>query len=299
MKLKDILSFIKIEHTLFSLPFILIGYIIAIEQFPDTNSNILWIFFAAIGARGLAMTLNRIIDKDIDASNPRTKNRHLISGSISIKGAWILSIIFFLILIIGAGMLNKVALMMSWLPVLVFFIYPYTKRFTWLCHLWLGTCLALAPAGAWLAVAADMHGWSAITGISEGYAGLLWFPKIFFISIGVMLWITVFDINYAKMDIKNDKKNGIYSFPARFSEKVTTRTSVQLTLLWFACFAIADPINEIWFIATAGIMALVNIYVILSQEKFDDFQNVLFRVSMSTGWLLLISLILGSFKLIS
>ncbi|MFQ3321162.1 MAG: 4-hydroxybenzoate polyprenyltransferase [Candidatus Thalassarchaeaceae archaeon] len=299
MKLKDILSFIKIEHTLFSLPFILIGYIIAIEQFPNTNSNILWIFFAAIGARGLAMTLNRIIDKDIDASNPRTKNRHLISGSISIKGAWILSVMFFLILIIGSGMLNKVALMMSWLPVLVFFIYPYTKRFTWLCHLWLGTCLALAPAGAWLAVAADVHGWSAITGIGEGYTGLLWFPKIFFISVGVMLWITVFDINYAKMDIINDKKNGIYSFPARFNEKVTTRTSVQLTLLWFACFAIADPIDEIWFIATAGIMALVNIYVILSQEKFDDFQNVLFRVSMSTGWLLLISLILGSLKLIS
>ena len=299
MKLKDILSFIKIEHTLFSLPFILIGYIIAIEQFPNTNSNILWIFFAAIGARGLAMTLNRIIDKDIDASNPRTKNRHLISGSISIKGAWILSVMFFLILIIGAGMLNKVALMMSWLPVLVFFIYPYTKRFTWLCHLWLGTCLALAPAGAWLAVSADVHGWSAITGIGEGYTGLLWFPKIFFISVGVMLWITVFDINYAKMDIINDKKNGIYSFPARFNEKVTTRTSVQLTLLWFACFAIADPIDEIWFIATAGIMALVNIYVILSQEKFDDFQNILFRVSMSTGWLLLISLILGSLKLIS
>ena len=299
MKLKDILSFIKIEHTLFSLPFILIGYIIAIEQFPNTNSNILWIFFAAIGARGLAMTLNRIIDKDIDASNPRTKNRHLISGSISIKGAWILSVMFFLILIIGSGMLNKVALMMSWLPVLVFFIYPYTKRFTWLCHLWLGTCLALAPAGAWLAVAADVHGWSAITGIGEGYTGLLWFPKIFFISVGVMLWITVFDINYAKMDIINDKKNGIYSFPARFNEKVTTRTSVQLTLLWFACFAIADPIDEIWFIETAGIMALVNIYVILSQEKFDDFQNVLFSVSMSTGWLLFISLILGSLKLIS
>ena len=88
--------------------------------------------------------------------------------------------------------------------VLVFVIYPYMKRFTWLCHLWLGLCLGLAPAGAWVAVAADFHGWDAIFGIDGFGKGLLWWPEIFFIALGVALWITAFDINYARMDIESD-----------------------------------------------------------------------------------------------
>ena len=93
------------------------------------------------------------------------------------------------------------------------------------------------------------------------------------------------------MDIESDRTNGINSFPARFSEETTTRTSVQLTLLWFACFAISDPMNEIWFLAAAGIMAIANVVVILMREKLDDFQTTLFRVSMLTGWILLVAVI--------
>jgi 4-hydroxybenzoate polyprenyltransferase len=176
--------------------------------------------------------------------------------------------------------------MMAWLPVLVFVIYPYMKRITWLCHFWLGLCLGLAPAGAWVAVAADVHGWAAIT-------DLHWYPEIFFISLGVMFWIAAFDLNYARMDVENDRANGIHSFPARFGEEATTRTSIQFTLLWFACFAIADPIHEIWFLAAAGLMALANIAVILARERFADFQTTLFRVSMLTGWVLLLALMVS------
>ena len=166
MNLKQILSFIKIEHTLFSLPFVLIGYFIAIEQFDiPLGIELLWVLLAAVGARGLAMALNRIIDRDIDAANPRTKGRHLASGSMSMQTAWVLAAGFLLLLLISAGLLNQVALMMAWLPVLTFVIYPYMKRYTWLCHFWLGLCLGLAPAGAWVAIAADVHGWNAITGI--------------------------------------------------------------------------------------------------------------------------------------
>tara|TARA_Y100000746_G_scaffold43473_1_gene32903 strand:- start:3046 stop:3993 length:948 start_codon:yes stop_codon:yes gene_type:complete len=300
MGTKEILEFVKIEHTLFSLPFVLIGYIIAYNQFiyvPESNDlawiriDLLWILVAAVGARGLAMALNRIIDRDIDALNPRTSGRHLVSGSMSINTAWKLSAIFLGMLLIGAWQLNEVALMMAWLPVLAFVIYPYTKRYTWLCHLWLGLCLGLAPAGAWVAIAADVHGWAAISGLDSGGGDFLWFPTIFFISLGVALWITTFDINYARMDVESDRSNGIKSFPARFNDEITTRTSVQLSLLWFACFAISDPMSEIWFLAAAGIMSIVNVGVIIMRKRLDDFQTTLFRVSMLTGWVLLIAII--------
>ena len=286
MGTKEILEFVKIEHTLFSLPFVLIGYILAHEQFIDEletqkfGIDLLWILVAAIGARGLAMALNRIIDRDVDAENPRTANRHLVSGSMTMQTAYLLSIGFLSMLLLGAWQLNEVALMMAWLPVAVFTIYPYVKRYSWLCHLWLGICLGLAPAGAWLAVAADIHGWGAIT-------DYLWYPEILFISLVVMFWITDFDINYARMDVESDRENGIYSFPARFDENTTTRTSVQLTLVWFACFAITDTMDELWFLAAALTMALANIVVILSRTKLEDFQTTFFRVSMLTGWVLL------------
>ena len=105
-------------------------------------------------------------------------------------------------------------------------------------------------------------------------------------------WITAFDINYARMDVESDRENGINSFPARFSDEITTRTSIQLTLLWFACFAISDPMSEIWFLGAAGLMSIANVGVILMRNRLNDFQTTLFRVSMLTGWVLLIAIIL-------
>ncbi len=299
MNIKQILSFIKIEHTLFSLPFIIIGYLVALDQFSNSSNvesiislDLIWILMAAIGARGLAMTLNRIIDREIDAANPRTASRHLASGIMSLKTAWILAGIFLIMLLIGAGMLNDVALKMSWLPVFVFLIYPYTKRFTWLCHLWLGLCLGLAPAGAWLAIAGDIHGWEAITGIEGIGSNLIWYPTIFLISLGVTIWITAFDINYARMDIDNDKLHGIHSFPARFGEDITTRMSFILILLWMFCFMISNPVGSSYFSIEIVLLAILNVYVLLKREVLADFQTVLFRVSIITGWAILIPIII-------
>ncbi|MDP6199638.1 MAG: 4-hydroxybenzoate octaprenyltransferase [Candidatus Poseidonia sp.] len=294
MNVKQVLSFIKIEHTLFSLPFVLIGYLIALGQFDiEPGMDLLWILFAAVGARGLAMALNRIIDRDIDAANPRTQGRHLASGDMSMRTAWTLAAVFLVMLLISAGLLNRVALMMAWLPVLTFVIYPYMKRFTWGCHFWLGLCLGLAPAGAWVAIAADVHGWAAITGMLPGGTEFLWAPTVLPISIGVALWIAAFDINYARMDVESDREQGIHSFPSKFGETATTRTTVQLSLLWFACFAIANPMEGIWFLAAAAVMALANIYVVLRMDRFADFQTALFRVSMLTGWALFGALLVG------
>tara|TARA_B110000438_G_scaffold302944_1_gene362398 strand:+ start:13732 stop:14583 length:852 start_codon:yes stop_codon:yes gene_type:complete len=275
--LKNILEFVKIEHTLFSLPFVFIGAWIAGEP---TTMQLTWILIAATGARGLAMSLNRIIDRDIDAKNPRTSSRHLANGEMSLKTAWSLCALFMGMLLLGAGQLNSVALAMSWLPVLAFVIYPYTKRITWACHLWLGLCLGLAPAGAWLGIVGGDLGWAAIT-------ELHWYPTIFWICLGVMFWIAAFDLNYALMDIENDQQNGIQSFPARFGEHHTLRTSVQFTLLWFACFAIANPIDEITFLGAALLMCIINAGVIIGQQRFADFQKIFFYTSVVTGWVLL------------
>ena len=294
MDVKQVLSFIKIEHTLFSLPFVLVGYIIALDQFNlEPGVDLLWILIAAVGARGLAMALNRIIDRNIDAANPRTQGRHLASGSMSMRTAWSLAAGFLLMLLVSAGLLNRVALMMAWLPVLTFVVYPYMKRFTWLCHFWLGLCLGLAPAGAWVAMAADVHGWAAITGVSSGEATFLWASTVLPISVGVALWIAAFDLNYARMDVESDREHGIHSFPLRFGPDVTTRTTVQLTLLWFACFAIADPMDGAWFLLASALMAVANIVVVVRMDRFTDFQTVLFRASMLTGWVLLASLLIG------
>ena len=177
MGVREILEFVKVEHTLFSLPFVLIGFMLADHSFGSETMDITWIVLAAVGARGLAMALNRIVDRDIDADNPRTASRHLPSGTMSIGTAWILAVVFLSTLLFSAWRLNKVALMMSWLPVLAFAIYPYTKRFSWICHFWIGLCLALAPAGAWLAIAADTHGWESITGLIGTESRFLWFPE--------------------------------------------------------------------------------------------------------------------------
>ena len=310
MQMKDVLDFVKIEHTLFSLPFVLIGFVLADRQFGTEHTDLLWIIVAAIGARGLAMALNRVVDRDIDANNPRTASRHLPSGKITAFEAWALSGLFFAMLLVSAWRLNEVALKMAWLPVLAFVIYPYTKRFSWLCHFWIGLCLALAPSGAWVAIAADTHGWEAITGIvsqSGGGREFLWYPEIFYISFGVALWITAFDINYALMDVEVDRKQGIKSFPARFGSKTTSTFSVILTLGWCVsfCFTGLDGFGDfrdyrysLWVPAVI-IMGALNVYVmairakssVLTEIAMERFQQILFRCSMLTGWVLLGSLL--------
>jgi 4-hydroxybenzoate polyprenyltransferase len=308
MGIEDILEFVRVEHTLFSLPFVLIGYVLADNEFGTERMDLVWIIVAAIGARGLAMALNRIVDRDIDAENPRTAARHLPSGTISVQAAWILAGAFLAMLLFAAWRLNEVALKMAWLPVLAFVIYPYTKRVSWICHFWIGLCLALAPAGAWVAIAADTHGWASITGMLDGQTAFLWYPEVFFISFGVALWIAAFDINYALMDEDVDREQGIRSFPAIHGHVATMRLSVALTMGWLACFLLTGlhdftgtrSFRSSLWVPSVVLMALVNIFVMTrgahsateSDEAMGGFQKALFRASMLTGWVLLSSLMI-------
>ncbi len=262
MDLKQIASFVKIEHTLFSLPFVFIGALMAGEP---SNSQFLWILVAAVGARGLAMGLNRIIDKDIDAENPRTASRHLAQGSMSLQTAWILCAIFLLMLVGGAWMLNPLCLYLSPIPVAAFVIYPYLKRFTWLCHWWLGGCLALAPAGAWVAITGEISSYS-------------WYPELLYVSVGVMVWIAAFDLGYAQMDIDNDKNTGIKSFPAVFQPPATMTVMLLSIPIWAVAFSVVS------FYGTLIAMALV--FGVLAASG-SQFQKWWFRAHVSTGWILL------------
>ncbi len=262
MDLKQIASFVKIEHTLFSLPFVFIGALMAGDP---SNSQFFWILIAAIGARGLAMGLNRIIDKDIDAQNPRTASRHLAQGSMSLQTAWTLCAIFLLMLVGGAWMLNPLCLYLSPIPVVAFVIYPYLKRYTWLCHWWLGGCLALAPAGAWVAITGEISSYS-------------WYPELLYVSIGVMVWIAAFDLGYAQMDIESDRKTGIKSFPAVF-QPPTTMTVMLLSIpIWVIAFAVVSFYG--------ALIALALVIGVLSASG-NQFQKWWFRAHISTGWILL------------
>lgn len=203
-KLKIILEMIKFEHTIFALPFAYVGMILgSIETFGvfPTLGQVFWVTMAMVGARSAAMALNRLIDKTIDKLNPRTNNRAIPAGKLTIKEVILFTIASFTLLFISAWQLSELAFKL--LPIAVFFLvlYSYTKRFTWACHYLLGIAIGLAPLGAWVAVTNEIS-----------------FPAIV-LFVAVALWIAGFDIIYATQDMEFDKKQKLFSIPSKFGLK--------------------------------------------------------------------------------
>jgi 4-hydroxybenzoate polyprenyltransferase len=188
---------VRLEHTVFALPFAYVGALLSADGWPGW-ATMGWITLAMAGARTLAMGLNRVIDAEIDARNPRTSMREIPSGALSRAQVWGLC----------AGALGaylvavfQLAPIVRWLwpvPVALFVAYPYLKRYTWLCHLWLGACLGLAPVGAWLAVSGSAP-W-------EAWA----------LGGAVALWVAGFDLFYALFDLEHDRGEGLHSWATRF-----------------------------------------------------------------------------------
>ena len=191
---------VMIRHTLFSLPFALSAILLETAGRPPA-AKLLWIVVAAVGARNAANALNRLIDHEIDGKNPRTAGRALPSGSLSRKELWLFAAAMSAMLILGAAMLNPLCLALLPAAAILVFGYSYTKRFTWLCHLWLGVTCSAATMGAFL-------------GISGAFQ-LRYFPLVG----GVALWVAGFDIIYAIQDIAFDRAQGLRSVPARFGER--------------------------------------------------------------------------------
>jgi 4-hydroxybenzoate polyprenyltransferase len=199
--IRDFLELIKFEHTIFALPFAYLGMLLAAGGWPGWR-QILWITVAMAAARTVAMGFNRIADRWIDAHNPRTSNRPLVTGAISTRLAWIGTFIASLVLVLAAWRLGPLPL--SLLPGAFFFLfgYSFTKRFTWLSHFIVGFTDGLAPMGAWAAVRGSLFTLADL-------------PAWILLAV-VTLWIGGFDLIYACQDVPYDQQDGLHSIPARF-----------------------------------------------------------------------------------
>ncbi|GAA4709068.1 UbiA-like polyprenyltransferase [Brevibacillus fulvus] len=246
-KLKIILEMIKFEHSIFALPFAFIGAVlgnIVLEHSWPTWWEIIWVTVAMVGARSAAMSLNRLIDRYIDAKNPRTANRAIPAGLISAKEAVVFIIVSFIVMLVAAYQLNMLAFKLSPLAVFVLILYSYTKRFTWLCHFVLGVALGFGPLG----------GWIATTGQVNAMAMVLFFT--------VMFWSAGFDILYACQDHDFDRKEGLYSVPSRFgiaNSLVIARFCHLLTFVGLVSIYLMASLS-IWFLVGVIVAGLILIY---------------------------------------
>jgi 4-hydroxybenzoate polyprenyltransferase len=233
--IRTTLEMIKIEHTLFALPFAFLGAVLAARGIP-TPRQIIWITVAMIGARSAAMAFNRIADKDYDARNPRTKMRAIPAGALSVTFVWGFTLIAAAVFFLAAAMLNRLTLILSPIALASVALYSYTKRWTLLSHLILGWCLAIAPTGAWIAV-----------------RGTLDSPIPLLLSLVVMLWTAGFDVLYACQDYDFDRREGLYSIPARFGIAQSLWISRALHAGAFAALV------ALYFITNLGILALIGL----------------------------------------
>jgi 4-hydroxybenzoate polyprenyltransferase len=193
-------SLVRIEHTVFALPFAYVGAFLAAGGWP-VGRDVLWITVAMVGARTLAMSLNRLVDAEVDARNPRTASRELPTGALTRVQVIAFSALAFAVFLVAVFQLDPIVRWLWPVPVAMFFVYPYLKHVTWLCHLWLGACLGLAPVGAWLAVdgSAPWEAWA--------------------IGGAVLLWVAGFDLFYSLYDLDHDRREGLQSWAVRFGER--------------------------------------------------------------------------------
>jgi len=229
------LEMIKIEHTLFALPFAFLGAVLAANGLP-TLKQLLWITVAMVGARSTAMAFNRIADRDYDARNPRTASRALPAGLLSVTFVWAFTIVSAALFFLAAAMLNRLTLILAPVALASVVLYSFSKRWTLLSHLLLGWCLSIAPTGAWIAV-----------------RGTLDSPVPLLLSLVVMLWTAGFDVLYACQDYEFDVQAGLHSIPRRFG---------IARALWVARFFHVGAfvaILALYWITKLGLFALLGV----------------------------------------
>ncbi|MEW6447192.1 MAG: UbiA-like polyprenyltransferase [Bacillota bacterium] len=231
-KLRIFLAMIRFEHTIFALPFAYTAALLTERRLP-TGHDIFWVTAAMAGARTAAMSLNRLIDREMDAKNPRTAGRALPKGLISAREVWIYVFLSFGLLLLSAWQLSPLALKLFLPAVIILWLYSYTKRFTWACHFYLGLTLGLAPVATWVAITNEF----ALAPVLLG--------------TGVLFWVAGFDIVYACMDYDFDRKEGVFSIPARFGIEAA---------LWVA--RLCHLLAPVFFTATGLVLGLGPLYLI-------------------------------------
>jgi 4-hydroxybenzoate polyprenyltransferase len=231
------LEMIKIEHTLFALPFAFLGAVLAANGLP-TIRQAFWITIAMIGARSTAMAFNRIADRDYDAQNPRTQSRAIPAGLLSVSFVWLFTLVSAGLFLLAAAMLNRLTLLLAPIALASVMLYSYSKRWTLLSHLLLGWCLSIAPTGAWIAVRGHLDS-----------------PVPLLLSLVVLLWTAGFDVLYACQDYEFDLRAGLHSIPKRFG---ISRSLLIARLLHVGAFA---AILALYWTTKLGVFALVGVIV--------------------------------------
>ncbi|MDT5268936.1 MAG: 4-hydroxybenzoate polyprenyltransferase [Acidobacteriota bacterium] len=238
--IRTTLDMIKIEHTLFALPFAFLGALLAARGFTATGLptlwQALWITLAMVGARSAAMAFNRIADREYDARNPRTASRAIPAGRLSVGFVWAFTLLAAALFFLASLMLNRLTLILSPVALGSVLLYSYTKRFTSLSHVVLGWCLAIAPTGAWVAV-----------------RGAIDSPVPLLLSLVVLLWTAGFDVLYACQDFEFDRGAGLRSIPARVG---MARALWVSRLLHAGAFA---ALVGLYFLTQLGAAALVGV----------------------------------------
>ena len=242
-RLRTVLEMIKIEHTLFALPFAFLGMLLAARGVPPWRT-VLWIVVAMVGARSAAMAFNRLVDRRIDAKNPRTATRSLPAGLLTPGFVAAFVVGSAALLVFAAWQLNRLAFALSPVALGVIFLYSYTKRVTALCHLVLGLALSGAPLGAWIAVRGDV---AAAPLVLAG---------------AVLLWVAGFDVLYALQDVDVDRRQGLFSIPARLGVERALLVSVLfyfgiLVLLALLPRFYAPGLGPAYWVGVAGCAALL------------------------------------------
>lgn len=240
-KLCELAEMIKFEHTVFALPFALSSAVVAARGVPRW-AVLGWILLAMVGARTSAMAFNRIADLEYDRRNPRTENRALPAGRVSLREAWVLTILGAAVLVFAASRLNLLAFALSPVALLVVLGYSYTKRFTIWSHALLGLSLGIAPAGAWIAV-----------------TGKLDLPPIV-LAAAVMVWTAGFDVLYSLADVEFDRRERLFSVPARFGEPAALRISRGLhiaTVFLFAIFGVLSGLGAVFYAGVAVVASFL------------------------------------------
>jgi 4-hydroxybenzoate polyprenyltransferase len=232
---------VKIEHTIFALPFAYVGAFLAVDGAPSAH-DLLWITLAMVGARSLAMALNRLIDARVDARNPRTAGREIPSGQLSVVQVVVFCAASLALFLVSVWQLAPKTHWLWPIPVAGFVIYPYLKRFTWLCHLWLGAVDGLAPIGAWVAITNHLPWQSWVLGAA------------------VALWVGGFDFYYALFDAEIDRAQGLHSIVTRFGVRgafVGARVAHTLTVVCLVIAGLGLSVGVLYWVGVVVVAALL------------------------------------------
>jgi 4-hydroxybenzoate polyprenyltransferase len=232
---------VKIEHTIFALPFAYVGAFLAVRGTPSAH-DLVWITLAMVGARSLAMALNRLIDAGIDARNPRTAGRELPSGQLSVVQVVLFCAASLALFLVAVWQLAPKTHYLWPIPVAGFVIYPYLKRVTWLCHVWLGAVDGLAPVGAWVAITNHLP-WQA-----------------WMLGAAVALWVAGFDCFYALFDVDVDREQRLHSIATRFGVRgafLGARISHAATIACLVAAGLGLPVGALYWIGVAAVAALL------------------------------------------